>query len=54
MALGAIKVDIFKLFLVESVLFGLLGSILGLGLAYGGLAILAQCIIDTKGGVIYN
>ncbi len=43
-ALGASKVDIFKLFLVESVLFGLLGSILGLGLAYGGLAVLAQFI----------
>lgn len=44
MALGASKVDIFKSFLVESVLLGLLGSILGLGLASGGSAVLSQFI----------
>ncbi len=43
-ALGASKLDIFKLFLVESVLLGLLGSIIGLGLAYGGLVVLSQFI----------
>lgn len=44
MALGASKLDVFKLFLVESVLLGLLGLILGLGLASGGSAVLSQFI----------
>lgn len=44
MALGASKLDVFKLFLVESVLLGLLGFILGLGLASGGSAVLSQFI----------
>mgnify|MGYP006274596813 FL=1 len=43
-AMGATKLDIFKLFLIESMVLGLVGGIIGLGLTFGGLKLLGSLI----------
>lgn len=43
-AMGASKRDIFKIFLSESLILGLFGSLVGILLAYGGLTLLTKLI----------